>query len=90
MEEALRRLIRKIIFPKYKDISLEVIVHKTEDEVKERYTISFEIKNPSNIDEDVIKSLIDDTIGLITAIGFYNTHYIDYTKRGRIHIFGYY
>jgi hypothetical protein len=94
MEEALRRLVSKIIIPKYKAIGLEVsvtnITHEYLNKSVERYVIFFKILDLSNVDEDIVKSLKDDTISLMKSLGFYDNGFMNYINKGLICVIGSY
>jgi len=90
MEKALRRMISKIIIPKYRDIDLNFNISKHYSGHGKRYMISFSIRNSINLNKDIEKSLEEDIKSLIMAFGFYDIVYSDYAHIGTIYVLGSY
>jgi hypothetical protein len=73
MEEALRRLIRRIILPKYTDAYPDLMfgINKSVDKYysADRYIVFFKLKD-AWLPVDIKKPLIDDTTSLMKSLGF--------------------
>jgi hypothetical protein len=92
MEEALRRLVNRIIIPKYKNDlpDIKIVINNLSDEHEERYGISFLKKDLNRVDKDVVNSLLDDTISLMKSLGFYNVGSMNFSNKGRAYVIGSY